>query len=474
MPYAPTRTKHHELVDAARRWSLEERSWLRPDHVALVVAAWPDTVDVVVDDGTLTRMPDDAGPATFLDAHARQRPADAGHPRIGALPAPRSAPTSCPRRSGASSTSSPRPTDCTRESDPVVRAASAPAAAWGSSATTAGGTKALGADPGAVRVLHAATPARRTARRRHVPSRRERERRPPPGAAGPATTVALHVAPVRHGRGAACVPFEAREPGKVSIYLCGPTVYGPPHLGHGRSRWSTTCCGAISSGAGSTVALVSNVTDIDDKIIDRANARAATVAEIADQVRGGLVAAMDAHRRARPTDDPARHGVRRRDGGDDRRAGRHRSGVLDRRRRLPLGRDGGGLRPARPPVARRHRSPAAAIGGRRRRRASATRRLRAVEVGQAGRAVVAVAVGRRPSGLAHRVRGDVARPARRGVRPALRRAWTWSSRTTRTSGPRRSPSASASPTTGCTTGSSSTPRARRCRRGSATSRTCST
>ena len=90
-------------------------------------------------------------------------------------------------------------------------------------------------------------------------------------------------------------------------------------------------------------------------------------------------------------------------------------------------------------------------------------RLRAVEAGQAGRAGVAVAVGRRPPGLAHRVRGDVARPARRGLRPALRRAGPASSRTTRTSGPRPSPSASASPTTGCTTPSSSTPRARRCR-----------
>ena len=30
------------------------------------------------------------------------------------------------------------------------------------------------------------------------------------------------------------VPFETREPGKVSMYVCGPTVYDAPHLGHGR------------------------------------------------------------------------------------------------------------------------------------------------------------------------------------------------------------------------------------------------
>ena len=29
--------------------------------------------------------------------------------------------------------------------------------------------------------------------------------------------------------------LELREPGRVSVYLCGPTVYAPPHLGHGRA-----------------------------------------------------------------------------------------------------------------------------------------------------------------------------------------------------------------------------------------------
>ena len=31
-----------------------------------------------------------------------------------------------------------------------------------------------------------------------------------------------------------CVALELRDPGKVSMYVCGPTVYDVPHLGHGR------------------------------------------------------------------------------------------------------------------------------------------------------------------------------------------------------------------------------------------------
>ncbi len=62
-----------------------------------------------------------------------------------------------------------------------------------------------------------------------------------------------------------------REPGTVSIYLCGPTVYAPPHLGHGRQNIVYDVLVRYLRWSGLTVRLVSNVTDIDDQIINRAN-----------------------------------------------------------------------------------------------------------------------------------------------------------------------------------------------------------
>ena len=62
-----------------------------------------------------------------------------------------------------------------------------------------------------------------------------------------------------------------REPGTVSVYLCGPTVYGPPHLGHGRATLVYDVMRRYLEWTGLQVRLVSNITDIDDKIIDRAN-----------------------------------------------------------------------------------------------------------------------------------------------------------------------------------------------------------
>jgi cysteinyl-tRNA synthetase len=65
------------------------------------------------------------------------------------------------------------------------------------------------------------------------------------------------------------VPFEPIEPGKVSMYLCGPTPYTAAHVGH---AYSAICFDLIRRSLaflGYQVRFVRNVTDVDDKIIKR-------------------------------------------------------------------------------------------------------------------------------------------------------------------------------------------------------------
>jgi cysteinyl-tRNA synthetase len=100
------------------------------------------------------------------------------------------------------------------------------------------------------------------------------------------------------------LPLAMREPGKLSIYLCGPTVYGPPHLGHGRATLVYDILRRYLTWRGIEVRLVSNITDIDDKIIDRANREGRPWADITHKCENIWFEAMGKLGVLRPTDIP--------------------------------------------------------------------------------------------------------------------------------------------------------------------------
>jgi cysteinyl-tRNA synthetase len=102
----------------------------------------------------------------------------------------------------------------------------------------------------------------------------------------------------------AIVPFTPRQPGKVSMYVCGPTVYGPPHLGHGRFSLVFDVLRRYLEWSGFEVTYVSNITDIDDKIIDRSVREGRPADDIAHECEAVWWQAMDAIGVKRPTADP--------------------------------------------------------------------------------------------------------------------------------------------------------------------------
>ena len=65
--------------------------------------------------------------------------------------------------------------------------------------------------------------------------------------------------------------FEPIEPGKVRMYVCGPTVYAPAHVGHAMSALVFDIIRRYLEYRGYEVRHVMNYTDVDDKIIQRAN-----------------------------------------------------------------------------------------------------------------------------------------------------------------------------------------------------------
>ena len=76
--------------------------------------------------------------------------------------------------------------------------------------------------------------------------------------------------------------FAPVEEGKVKLYVCGVTVYSDSHIGHARSAIVFDVVSRYLRAAGNEVTYVRNFTDIDDKIINRANTEKRDWKEIAE------------------------------------------------------------------------------------------------------------------------------------------------------------------------------------------------
>jgi cysteinyl-tRNA synthetase len=78
-------------------------------------------------------------------------------------------------------------------------------------------------------------------------------------------------------------PFVTVCPGKVGIYLCGPTVYDKAHIGHMVGPVIFDCIKRYLEYCGYQVTWVVNITDVDDKLIKKANERGISMFEVAEE-----------------------------------------------------------------------------------------------------------------------------------------------------------------------------------------------
>jgi len=79
-------------------------------------------------------------------------------------------------------------------------------------------------------------------------------------------------------------PFVTVQPGRVGIYLCGPTVYKPAHIGHMVGPVIFDTVKRYLSYCGYQVTWVVNITDVDDKLIAESNKRGITMAQVAEEM----------------------------------------------------------------------------------------------------------------------------------------------------------------------------------------------
>jgi cysteinyl-tRNA synthetase len=99
-------------------------------------------------------------------------------------------------------------------------------------------------------------------------------------------------------------PLEPRDPGKVGIYACGPTVYARVHVGNARPFVVFSQLKRFLEHEGLSATLVANITDINDKIYDAARAAGRPSAELAEEMTAHYVHDTDRLGLGRPDAEP--------------------------------------------------------------------------------------------------------------------------------------------------------------------------
>lgn len=100
------------------------------------------------------------------------------------------------------------------------------------------------------------------------------------------------------------LPFEPLIEGKVSLYVCGPTVYDDAHLGHAKSALVFDLLLRVLEAEGYDVLFARNITDIDDKIINKARELGISTTEIAERYTAAYRRDMSAIGVRPPTLEP--------------------------------------------------------------------------------------------------------------------------------------------------------------------------
>ena len=143
-------------------------------------------------------------------------------------------------------------------------------------------------------------------------------------------------------------PLELRDAGRVSMYVCGPDgLRRAPPRARPASPWRSTCCAATSSSPASTSATWPTSPTSTTRSSTGPPKRGAPRPRWPSSTRrcGGRPWTPSG---SAPHRHPPRHRVRAPHGARGRRPGGQRHGVRDERRRVPVGRPGRRLRPARP------------------------------------------------------------------------------------------------------------------------------